>query len=262
MTLRLQGRTYLVTGVLTVDSIAWHVAAGLQDLGAEVILTTHGRSRRLTERAAAQLHDPVEILELNASDEGDFTRLRATLTERWGRLDGAVHAIAAAPSDALNGNFLTTPAASAEAAFRVSAYSFHALTTALLPLLERSPHGGSVVGITFDATVAYARYDWMGVAKGALEAVNRYLALYLGRSGCRSNLVAAGPVETVAGTGLDCLPDLLTKWHREAPLAWPGTSAELIVGPVLFLLSDLARGVTGEILHADGGVHAVGLEMA
>ena len=256
-----QGRRYLVTGVLNDDSIAWRTTEALQNAGAEVVLTGYGRSRRITERAAAQLPDPPPVLELDVGRAEDFTALADTLRRRWDRLDGVVHAIAAAPPDAHSGNFLTTPAHSAAAAFHTAAYSMQALTVSLADLLRAAPGGGSVVGVDFDATTAWYGYDWMGVSKAALEAVCRYLALYLGPDGIRVNLVAAGPVETVAGSAISSFEALADKWERDAPLGWDRRSAAVVTGPVLFLLSDLARGVTGEVLHADGGLHAVSLGM-
>jgi enoyl-[acyl-carrier protein] reductase I len=250
---------YLVTGVLTEDSIAWHVARALQLAGAEIALTGFGRCRRITEEAARSLPDPPEVLELDATNPDHFSQVAAHLQRRWGRLDGAVHAVAGAPPDALGGQFLSTPAHSAELAFRTSAYSFHALATSMAPLLQRAPGGGSVVGLDFDAALAWPGYDWMGVAKAALESVCRYLALYLGPAGTRVNLVAAGPIETVSGGGISTFPAIADRWERDAPLGWDRTVAEPVVGPVLFLLSDLAKGVTGEILHADGGMHVMGM---
>jgi meromycolic acid enoyl-[acyl-carrier-protein] reductase len=259
--MRLDGRCYLVTGVLTVDSIAWHVAQGLQHAGAQILLTSHGRARKQTARAVRALPEPCDVLELDVTRDEDFPALAAELERRWGRVDGIVHSIAGAPPDAINGGFLTTSAASAGQAFQISAYSMQALTAVLLPLLQRSEHNASVVGIDFDATLAWAAYDWMGVVKAALESVNRYLALYLGPLGIRSNLVAAGPIETVSGVGLDDMLDLVGHWQRTAPVGWDPTSAQAVVGPVLFLLSDMAAAVTGEIIHADGGFHVVGLRL-
>jgi enoyl-[acyl-carrier protein] reductase I len=253
------GRRYLVTGVLNEDSIAWHTAQALQRAGAHVVLTGFGRSRRITESAAARLPDPPPVLELNVENPDDFARLAGELDHRWGRLDGVVHAIAAAPPDAHSGNFLSTPRASAATAFHTAAYSMHTLTVSLAELLGRAPGGGSVVGIDFDAAVAWHGYDWMGVSKAALEALCRYLAMYLGPRGIRINLVAAGPVETAAGRAISTFDALADKWERDAPLGWDRRGAELVVGPILFLLSGLAASVTGEILHADGGMHVVGL---
>ncbi|MFC8764571.1 enoyl-ACP reductase FabI [Streptomyces sp. NPDC057193] len=251
------GRRYLITGVLNEDSIAWHTAAALQQAGAEIVLTGFGRSRRITESAAASLDTPPDVLELDVTRPEDFTRLAEDLDGRWGSLDGVLHAVAAAPQSAISGNFLTADAESAAYAFHTSAYSLHALTTSLAPLLGKG--SGSVVGLDFDSTAAWPGYDWMGVSKAALGAVCRYLALYLGPAGIRVNLVAAGPVETVAGRGISTFDRIADRWEAEAPLGWDRADVSRLTGPVLFLLSDLSATVTGEILHADGGMHAVHL---
>jgi meromycolic acid enoyl-[acyl-carrier protein] reductase len=259
--LDLSGRRYLVTGVLTQESIAWAVASDLQQAGAEALLTGFGRSMRITERAAAALPKPAEVLELDVTEEAHFGRLADDLTRRFGSLDGVVHAIAAAPPETINGGFLHASQAAIERAFLISASSLHRLAVSLIPLLAAGS-GGSVVGLSFDAARAWPSYDWMGVSKAGLEAVCRYLAMYLGPMAIRANVVAAGPVETVAGRGIDSFDAIASRFESEAPLGWDRRSADQITGPVLFLLSDLARGITGEVLHADGGLHAVGLGLA
>lgn len=253
------GRRYLVTGVLNEDSIAWCTAKALQLAGAEVLLTSFGRSQRITESAATRLPDPPDVLELDVTKHDEFTALAAELDRRWGSVDGAVHSVAAAPPDAISGNFLSAPASSAMLAFHTAAYSLHALTTSLAPLLQRTSGRGSVVGLDFDAATAWPAYDWMGVSKAALEAVCRYLAMYLGPAGTRVNLVASGPLETVAARGISSFDAIADKWEQDAPLGWNRRDGDLVTGPILFLLSDLARSVTGEILHADGGMHAVAM---
>ncbi|MFJ6774653.1 enoyl-ACP reductase FabI [Kitasatospora sp. NPDC091257] len=251
------GRRYLITGVLNQDSIAWHTARALQEAGAEVLLTGFGRARRITEKAADVLPRPTEVLELDVTRPEDFTRLVKELEQRWGGVDGVLHAVAAAQQTALSGNFLTTPPEAAGQALHTAAVSLHSLATALAPLLTADGRRGSVVGLDFDASGAWAGYDWMGVSKAALGAVCRYLAMYLGPSGIRVNLVAAGPVETVAGQAISTFDRIADRWQAEAPLGWDRSDPAVVVGPVLFLLSDLAATVSGEILHADGGMHAV-----
>jgi meromycolic acid enoyl-[acyl-carrier protein] reductase len=251
----LEGKRFLVTGVVTRDSIAFAVARMLQERGAEVVLTSFGRVRRLTERAAARLPTPPEVLELDVNKTEDLEAVAEEIRTTWGTLDGALHAIAYAPEDALGGRFLTTPPESAEAAFRVSAFSLKALSASLAPVM---PDGGSVVGMDFDASVAWPVYDWMGVAKAALESVARYCARDLGPKGIRVNLVAAGPLATVAAQGIPGFDDLATLWERGAPLGWDVRDPEPVAEAVCFLLSDAARAISGEILHVDGGLHAVG----
>jgi enoyl-[acyl-carrier protein] reductase I len=254
----LDGRRILVTGVVNRHSIAWEVARQAQDAGAEVALTGFGRARRMTERAAAQLPEPVDVLELDVNRPEDLDALAAEVDSRWGALDGVLHAIAFAPPDALGGGFLETPPESAETAFRTSAFSLKALTAALLPALERAQDGGAVVGLDFDASVAWPVYDWMGVSKAALEAVCRYLARDAGARGVRVNLVSAGPLETLAAGGIPGFERLAESWRTQAPLGWDTTDPAPVAAAVLFLLSAASRAITGEIVHVDGGFHAIG----
>jgi meromycolic acid enoyl-[acyl-carrier-protein] reductase len=251
----LAGKRLLITGVLTKGSIAYTVAERAQQEGAQIVLTGFGRTRRMTERAASRLPDPPDVLELDVNNPADFEALTSDLRSRWGGVDGALHAIAFAPGDALGGNFMTAPPESAEVAFRTSAYSFKALAEALAPLMD---DGGSLVGMDFDASVAWPIYDWMGVAKAALESVSRYLARDLGEQSVRVNLISAGPVETPAAQGIPGFETLAGLWGKQAPLGWDTSDPAPVADAVLFLLSDLARGVTGEILHVDGGFHAMG----
>ena len=254
----LAGKRLLVTGVLTRGSIAFEVARQAQEDGAEIVLSGFGRGLRLTERAAKHLPDPPDVLELDVNEPEDLARVAAELGSRWGELDGVLHAIAFAPADALGGGFLDTPASSAIVAFQTSAFSLKALAAALAPLLESGEGGGSVVGLDFDASVAWPVYDWMGVAKAALESVSRYLARDLGPRGVRVNLVSAGPIETIAAGGIPGFDELASLWRAGAPLGWDTRDAAPIAAAVCFLLSDHARAITGEILHVDGGFHAIG----
>ena len=253
----LEGKRFLITGVLTKGSIAYSVAERAQQEGAEIVLTGFGRTRRMTERAAARLPSPPDVLELDVNNSDDFAALASDLSSRWGALDGALHAIAFAPGDALGGNFMSAPAESAALAFQTSAYSFKALAESLLPLLS-SNEGGSLVGMDFDASVAWPVYDWMGVAKAALESVSRYLARDLGPAGVRVNLVSAGPIETPAAGGIPGFDGLASLWGEQAPLGWDTGDPGAVADTVLFLLSDLSRRITGEIVHVDGGFHAMG----
>jgi meromycolic acid enoyl-[acyl-carrier-protein] reductase len=251
----LAGKRLLITGVITKDSIAFHAAEQAQREGASVVLTSFGRVRRMTERAAARLPEPPEVLELDVNKPEDFESLTASLQERWDGVDGALHAIAFAPEDALGGRFLTTPAESATQAFQTSAFSLKSLAAALAPLM---PAGGSVVGLDFDASLAWPIYDWMGVAKAALESVSRYLARDLGPRGIRVNLVSAGPLGTVAAKGIPGFDQLAELWRAQAPLGWDTSDPSPVASTICFLLSDYARAISGEIVHVDGGFHAVG----
>jgi enoyl-[acyl-carrier protein] reductase I len=253
----LEGKRLLITGVMTKESIAYAVAEQAQQQGAEVVLTSFGRARRMTERAAGGLPDTPDVLELDVNKPEDFAALADELGSRWGALDGVLHAIAFAPADAIGGNFLDTPPESAVQAFTTSAYSLKALAVSLAPLLEEA-EAGSVVGLDFDASVAWPVYDWMGVAKAALEAVARYLARDLGPRGVRANLVSAGPIETAAAGGIPGFQTLAAEWPKRAPLGWDPTDPSSVAGTVCYLMSDASRGVTGEIIHVDGGYHAMG----
>jgi meromycolic acid enoyl-[acyl-carrier-protein] reductase len=257
----LEGKRIVVTGVIDRHSIAFAIAERAQQHGAEVVLTSFGRVRRMTERAAKRLPAEVDVLELDVNRDEDLAALTDSLRERWGRVDGAVHAIANAPGDALGGNFLSAPRESAKAAFETSAYSLKALAESLEPLFGASgngvPSGGSLVGLDFDASLAWPSYDWMGVSKAALESVARYLARDLGPSGVRVNLVSAGPVKTAAAGGIPGFGTLASSWQSGAPLGWDATDPAPVADTAIFLLSDLSRAVSGEILHADGGFHAV-----
>jgi meromycolic acid enoyl-[acyl-carrier-protein] reductase len=249
----LEGKRLLITGVLTRGSIAYSVAERAQQEGASIVLTGFGRTRRMTERAAARLPEPPDVLELDVNSPDDLAALASSL----GPIDGALHAIAFAPGDALGGNFMSAPPESAEIAFRTSAYSFKALAEVLAPLLSKKG-GGSLVGMDFDASVAWPVYDWMGVAKAALESVSRYLARDLGPSGVRVNLVSAGPIETPAAEGIPGFDKLAGLWGKQAPLGWDTGDPAAVADAVCFLFSDLSRAISGEILHVDGGFHAMG----
>ena len=256
----LAGKRILVTGVVNRHSIGYAIAEHAQRAGAEVLLTSFGRVRRLTERAARGLPEPTEVLELDVNRDDDFARLAADLDRRWGGVDGAVHAVAFAPEDALGGDFMNASRASAAAAFETSAYSLKALAASLAPLF--GDDGGAIVGLDFDASVSWPAYDWMGVSKAGLESIARYLARDLGPRGVRVNLISAGPIATVAASGVPGFGFLARRWGEQAPLGWDTEDPVPVARGALFLLSDLSSGVTGEILHVDGGYHAMGAPLA
>lgn len=252
----LEGKKLLVTGVLTRESIAYAVAQAAQEQGAEIVLTSFGRAMGLTEKSAKRLPRPVEVLEMDANNPDHVQAVAEDLANRWGRLDGFLHAIAFAPQDALGGNFLNTPWESVQIAVQTSAYSLKAIAVGMLPLMKE--HGGGIVSLDFDGRVAWPLYDWMGVAKAGLEAVTRYLARDLGRFGIRVNCVSAGPLRTIAAKGIPGFEALADSWGSRAPLGWNTSDPTPVARAVAFLLSDWASGITGELIHVDGGYHAIG----
>jgi len=252
----LEGKKLLVTGVLTRESIAFAIAQAVQEQGAEIVLTSFGRAMGLTEKSAKRLPSPVDVLEMDANDPAQIQAAADEVDRRWGRLDGFVHAIAFAPQDALGGNLLTTPWESVSVAIQTSVFTLKAIAVGMLPHMREG--GGSIVSLTFDGRVAWPIYDWMGVAKAGLESLTRYLARDLGPHGIRANTVSAGPLRTVAGKGIPGFKALADGWSARAPLGWDVTDAAPVADTVAFLLSDLARGITGEMVHVDGGYHAIG----
>lgn len=256
----LDGKRLLITGVLNDASIAFSVARLAQEQGAQIVLTGFGRALRITERIAKRLPEPPDVLELDATRTDHLERVADDLEHRWGRLDGVVHAIAFAPQSAMGGHFLQTPWEDVAQSVHVSTYSLVALGRTMAPLLAEAG-GGAVVGLDFDATVAWPAYDWMGVAKAGLESCARYLARDLGAQQTRVNLVAAGPLQTVAARNIAGFDDLQHAWARRAPLGWDARDPEPVARVVCALLSDWTPKVTGEIVHADGGVHAMGADI-
>jgi enoyl-[acyl-carrier protein] reductase I len=253
------GKRLLITGVLTPGSIAYAVAKEALDNGAEVVLTSFGRARSLTERTSRRLPSEVDELELDATKPEDVDKVRDELARRWGAVDGVLHAIGFAPPDALGGNFLNTPFESAATAFHISAFSLKTITAGLLPVL--ADHDASVVTLDFDARVAWPVDDWMGVCKAALESVTRYLARDLGPRSIRVNAVSAGPLRTMAARGIPGFDLFADVWTRRAPLGWDVTDPTSVARTVLWLLSDWSRGVSGELIHVDGGFHAMGSDL-
>lgn len=256
----LDDKRLLITGVLTEASIAYAVARIAQEQGAQIVLTGAGRGLRITQRIAQRLPDPPEVLELDVTEPEHLTAVAAALDERWGRVDGVVHAIGFAPQAALGGGFLQTGWDDVATAMHISTYSFAALGRAFAPLLAKAG-GGAIVGLDFDASVAWPSYDWMGVAKAGLESCCRYLARDLGPQGTRVNLVAAGPLKTMAAKAIEGFASFEDTWSRRAPLGWDVADTEPVGRVVCALLSDWLPAVTGEIVHADGGAHAMGADL-
>lgn len=252
----LNGKRLVITGVLTDDSIAFHCARVAQEEGADIVLTGFGRGMSITERSAQRLPKPPDVIQLDINDPTHMEALVADLTQRWGAVDGAVHAIGYAPDDALGGNFLNTPPESAATAFTTSAYSYKALAAGLLPLMEKAG-GGALVTLDFDNRQAWPGYDWMGVAKAALVAITRYLARDLGPKGIRVNAVSAGPLGTVAAKSIPGFERFAAVWEERSPLPWDLANADPVARMMCVLLSDWAMATTGEVVHVDGGFHAI-----
>ncbi|WP_203738943.1 enoyl-ACP reductase FabI [Actinoplanes cyaneus] len=249
----LAGKRLLVTGVITDASIAFSVAKLAQENGATVVLTGFGRLS-LVERIAKRLPQPAPVIELDVTNQEHLDALGSRVREHVDGLDGVVHSIGFAPQSALGGTFLETPWEDVAQALHVSTFSYKSLATACLPLMDQ---GGSIVGMTFDATKAYPLYDWMGVAKAGLESASRYLAMYLGKHGIRSNIVSAGPLRTMAAKSIPGFSDFEEAWTQRAPLGWELTNPEPTAKAVCALLSDWFPATTGEMVHVDGGYHAI-----
>jgi len=250
----LAGKRILITGVLTDSSIAFHVAKVAQQEGATVVLTGYGRMS-LVQRIAKRLPEPPPVIELDVADSDHLASLAGRVSEHVDGLDGVLHAIAFAPQDALGGNFLNTSWDDVATAVHVSAYSLKALAMAALPLMQ---NGGSIVGLDFDASHAWPGYDWMGVAKAGLEACARYLARDLGPEKIRVNLVSAGPLRTMAAKSIPGFDKFEGLWGDRAPLGWDISDPEPAARACAALLSDWFPATSGEIVHVDGGAHAIG----
>ncbi|MFC7406914.1 enoyl-ACP reductase FabI [Georgenia alba] len=252
----LEGKKILVTGVLKDNSIAFHVARLAQEQGAEVVLTSFGRQFRLTEVTARRLPQPAPVVQLDVQSDDDLAALAERVGEHVDRLDAVVHSIGFAPQSVMGGNFLAGEWPDVATGLHVSAYSLKALAVAAKPLMAE---GSAIVGLTFDASFAWPVYDWMGVAKAAFESTARYLARDLGPDGIRVNLVSAGPVKTTAATSIPGFEQVEGGWGERAPLGWDVGDAEPTARAVVALCSDWFPRTTAEIVHVDGGVHAMGV---
>jgi enoyl-[acyl-carrier protein] reductase I len=251
----LDGKNIVITGVLTDASLAFGVAKLAQEEGASIVLTGAGRALSLTERVARKLPQPVDVFELDVTVPEHLENVREALTTKWGRVDGVLHAIGFAPEACLGDDFMAPTWSDVSVALHISAYSLKALADAFAPLMT---DGGSFVGLDFDNTVAWPAYNWMGVSKSALESVSRYLAVALGSRHIRSNLVAAGPVKTMAAKSIPGFKKFEDVWDDRAPLGWDVTDSSAVAKACIVLLSDWFPATTGEIIHVDGGYHATG----
>jgi enoyl-[acyl-carrier protein] reductase I len=256
----LEGKRVLIAGMSDRRSIGFSIAQEAQRAGAEIILTSFGRMMSITQMTAKKLNPVPDILEMDVSKPSDIEAAYRQVAERWDRLDGLVHSVAFAPQDALGGQFMNTKWESVAIALQVSAFSFKELARGFLPLMQE--HGGSMVTIDFDnSTAAWPKYDWMGVSKAALESVTRYLARDLGRYKIRVNAVCAGPLATLAASGIPGFKDFEEVWEKRAPLGWNLQDKSPVGRSVCVLLSDYLDMTTGELLHVDGGYHAMGTEL-
>jgi meromycolic acid enoyl-[acyl-carrier protein] reductase len=252
----LDGKRLLITGVITEASIAFSVAKLAQQEGATVVLTGFGRMS-LVKRVAAKLPQPAPVVELDVANQDDLDALADRVREHVDGLDGVLHSIGFAPASCLGGDFLATPWDDVATAIQVSAFSLKSLAVATLPLFGDT--GGAIVGMTFDARFAWPAYDWMGVAKAGLESTSRYLARELGPKKIRVNIVAAGPVRTMAAKSIPGFAQFEDAWNDRAPLGWDNADAMPVARSTLALLSDWFPATTGEMVHVDGGFHAMGV---
>jgi meromycolic acid enoyl-[acyl-carrier-protein] reductase len=251
----LDGKKIVITGVLTDASLAFGVARIALAEGADVVLTGAGRALSLTERTARKLGSDIEVYELDVTVPAHGVAVRDALASKWGRVDGVLHSIGFAPEACLGDDFMAATWDDVAVAVHVSAYSLKALADAFVPLMSA---GGAFVGLDFDNRQAWPAYNWMGVAKSALQSVSRYLAKELGPQGIRSNLVAAGPVKTMAARSIPGFALFEDTWDSRAPLGWDVTDSEPVARACVALLSDWFPKTTGEIVHVDGGYHAMG----
>lgn len=251
----LEGKNILVTGVLTEGSIAFSVARLCQEQGATVVLTGMGRTLKITQAMGRRLPQEAQVVELDVTNAEHLEALAERVKEHVPHLDGVVHSIGFAPQSVMGGNFLAGEWEDVATAMHISAYSLKSLAVAAEPLLS---NGGSIVGLTFDGRYAWPVYDWMGVAKAAFEATSRYVARDLGPKGIRCNLVSAGPIKTTAAKHIPGFDQMENQWSDRAPLGWDSDDPEPTARTVTALLSDWFPMTTAEIVHVDGGVHAMG----
>jgi len=251
----LDGKKIVITGVLTDASLAFGVAQLAQREGAQIVLTGAGRALSPTQRTARRLDTPVDVYEFDVTVAEHVETVREQVRASLGRVDGVLHSIGFAPEACLGDDFLAAQWSDVAVAMQISAYSMKTLIDAFLPLMER---GSTIVGLDFDNTVAWPAYNWMGVAKAALESTSRYLAKELGPRGIRSNLVAAGPIKTMAAKSIPGFKKFEDVWDDRAPLGWDVTDFTPVARTVVAMLSDWFPATTGEVIHVDGGYHAMG----
>ncbi len=253
----LEEKRIFITGVLNTSSIAYAAAEVAISEGAQVVLSGFGRGLSITQRAAKKLSSEVKVVELDVSNQEHLDSLPKTLLP-WTHVDGVLHSIGYAPSSCLGGDIFQAPFEDVAVAFQISTFSLKSLVQALLPLLKVAPKGSSVVGLDFDAQVAWPGYNWMGVAKAGLESLTRYLARDCGHHGVRVNLISAGPIRTIAAKRVESFSTFEDDWAQKAPLGWNTKDARGVGTSIAALLSEFFPQTTGEIIHVDGGYHALG----
>ena len=254
----LKDKKFLITGILTDKSIAYASAKIAIENGATVVATGFGKGLRITERAVKRLSDDIKVYSMDIEDQSEVDEAVKSIEKDVGSLDGILHAIAFSPTEAMGGNFLNTNITDAVKSFEISAFSLKTLATSFQPILNNP---SSIVALDFDNSQAWPGYDWQGVAKSSLQSIVRYLAYYMGKDGVRVNAVASGPLATTAAKNIPGFSEMNEEWDQRAPLGWDTKNPEPVAKVVNFLLSDLSEAVTGEIIHADGGVHSIGGSM-
>jgi enoyl-[acyl-carrier protein] reductase I len=251
------GKRGVIMGVANDRSIAWGVARAVAAQGAEVAFTYQGEALARRVRPLAESLGGRHVLPCDVTDDASVDAAFATLAEDWGRIDFLVHAIGFADKNFLRGRYLDTPREAFLQALDISCYSFASVSRRAVPLMTE---GGSLLTMTYlGSTRVMPHYNVMGVAKAALEASVRYMAADVGALGIRVNAVSAGPIKTLAASGIGDFRYIL-RWNQlNAPLR-RNVTIEEVGGASLFLLSDLGAGVTGEVLHVDAGYHTVGMK--
>ena len=254
----LNNKTFLITGILTDKSIAFSAAKIALDNGASIIATGFGDGFRITQRAVKRLNGEIKVLEMDIQKTEQVQDVVEFVKDNFGKIDGILHAIAFSPTEAMGGNFLNTKAEDATKSFEVSAFSLKTITNEFLPVLNE---GSSIVAVDFDNSQAWPGYDWQGVAKSSLQSIVRYLAYYVGKNNIRVNAVASGPLATTAAKNIPGFSSMNSDWNERAPLGWDTKNSEPVGKAINFLLSDYSEAITGEIIHVDGGAHAIGGSM-
>ena len=251
------GKRGLIMGVANDRSIAWGIAQSLAAQGAELAFTYQGEAFKKRVVPLVEPLNPAAVIDCDVSEPGSLDAAFAQLAKVWDSLDFVVHAIAFSDRDQLKGRYVDTTAENFAMTMNISCFSFTAVANRAEKMM---PNGGSLLPLTYyGAEKVMPHYNVMGVAKAALEASVRYLAEDLGKKNIRVNAISAGPIRTLAASGIGDFRYML-KWNEyNAPLRRTVTTAE-VGDTALFLVSDLARAITGEVMHVDAGYHVVGMK--